>query len=78
MGKPYWIDLRDRVVRAVEDNSLSRRQAAEQFGGAVLTAINWVWRHRRTSSAVPGQIGGHWPKKIAGACRAWLVTRIEG
>jgi transposase len=33
MGKPYWPDLRERVVKAVAQDGLSRRQATERFGG---------------------------------------------
>ena len=66
MGKPYSMDLRERVVRAVEADGLSRRQAAEQFGVAFSTAINWVRRLRETGSAAPGQMGGHKSKKIIG------------
>ena len=73
MGKPYSMDLRERVVGAVEQDGLSRRQAAERFGVAVSTAINWVRRSRETGSVAPGQMGGHRPKKIIGAYRTWLV-----
>ena len=77
MPRPYAIDLRTRVVRAVEEDGLSRRQAAERFGVAVSTAINWVRRFRATGSVAPGQMGGHRPKKIIGAHRDWLVSRCR-
>ena len=70
------MDLRERVVGAVEQDGLSRRQAAERFGVAVSTAINWVRRSRETGVA-PGQMGGHRPKKIFGAYRTWLVQRCR-
>ena len=77
MPKPYSMDLRIRVVRAVEQDGLSRRQAAERFGVAVSTAINWVKRVRETGSAAPGQMGGHRPKKIIGPHRDWLLERCR-
>ena len=77
MGKPYSIDLRERVVRAVEDEGLSRHRAAARFGVAVSTAIKWVQRFRETGSVAPGQMGGHRPKKIIGAHRDWLVARCR-
>ena len=77
MPKPYSMDLRIRVVRAVEQDGLSRRQAAERFGVAVSTAINWVKRVRDTGSAAPGQMGGHRPKKIIGPHRDWLLERCR-
>lgn len=75
MGKPYSTDLRERVVVAVEQDGLSCRRAAERFGVAVSTAINWVKRFRDTGSVAPGQMGGHRPKKIIGAHRDWLGER---
>ncbi len=78
MPKPYSIDLRERVVAAVETDKLSRRQAAARFGVGVSTAINWVRRFRDTGSVAPGQMGGHKPKAIRGENRAWLVDRIRG
>ncbi len=77
MAKPYSMDLRERVVSAVEESGLTRRQAASRFGVGVSTAINWVRRYRETGSVAPGQIGGHKPKAIRGADRDWLVGRIK-
>lgn len=76
MARPYSIDLRERVVAAVEEGGLSRRRAALQFGVAISTAIKWVERYRATGSVAPGQMGGHKPKAIRGAHRDWLVQRI--
>src|SRR5215469_11989379 len=76
MGKPYSMDLRERVVAAVK-GGLSRNRAAKQFGVAVSTAINWVKRLGETGSVAPGKMGGHKPKKIAGEHRVWLLGRIK-
>jgi transposase len=78
MGRPYSIDLRERVVSAVEKGGMSRRQAAAQFGVGVSTAIAWVRLFRKTGSVAPGKMGGHKPKAIAGAHRIWLLQRIDG
>jgi len=43
----------------------------------VRTAISWVRRFRETGSVVPGQMGGHKPKSIAGEYRAWLLERTK-
>lgn len=75
MSKPYSMDLRERVVKAVVENGLSRRKAAAHFGVGVRTAIEWVHRYRETGSVAPRKIGGYRPKKIAGAHRDWLVAR---
>ena len=77
MGKPYSMDIRDRVVEAIERKGLSRRQAAERYGIAPSTAVNWMRRLRDTGSVEPGQMGGHRPKKIVGAHRDFLLERVR-
>ena len=41
MTRPYSLDLRERVVAAVEKEGLSRNRAAARFGVAVSTAVHW-------------------------------------
>src|SRR5216683_6102342 len=77
MGKPYSMDLRERVVAAVKTGGLSCHQAAAQFGVGVSTAIVWVRRLHETGSVAPGQMGGHKPKAISGEHRAWLLGRTK-
>ena len=77
MGKPYSVDLRERVVAAVESGGMSCHRAAAHFGVGVSTAINWVRRLRETGSVAPGQMGGHKPKSISGTHRAWLLARTK-
>ena len=74
MGKPYSMDLRERVVAAVDPGGLSCHRAAAQFGVGVNTAIIWVRPFRETGSFAPGQMGGHKPKKISGN---WLLERTK-
>ncbi len=76
MGKPYSLDLRKRVVAAIE-GGMSRNQAAKQFGVAISTAIGWMHRLDETGSVAPGQMGGHKPKKISGEHAIWLSQRIR-
>src|SRR6267142_2356362 len=76
MGKPYSLDLRKRVVAAIE-GGMSRNQAAKQFGVAISTAIGWMRRVDETGSVAPGQMGGHKPKAISGEHAAWLSQRIK-
>jgi transposase len=77
MGKPYSMDLRERVVAAVENDGLSCHAAAAKFGVSISSAIKWTRRMRETGSVAPGQMGGHKPKSIAGAHRIWLLDRIK-
>ena len=77
MGKPYSIDLRERVVAAVVSGGMSRNQAAKQFGVGISTAISWVKRVHETGSVAPGKMGGHKPKALAGEHRVWLLQRAR-
>ena len=77
MPKPYSLDLRERVVTAVEHEGLSRREAAERFDVAPSTVIGWVRRYRQTGSFAPGQMGGHKPKAIRNEHHDWLVARCQ-
>ena len=76
-SRPYSLDLRERVVAAVDKGGLSARQAAAQFGVGASTAIRWVDRLRKTGSVRPSKIGGYKPRAIAGEHRSWLLRRIR-
>ena len=77
MSKPYSMDLRKRVVEAVVNGGMSRRQAAARFGIGDATAVNWLRRVRETGSVAPGQMGGHKPKILSGKHRDWLLERCR-
>jgi len=77
MGKPYSMDLRERVVAAIA-GGMSRHRAAKQFGIGISTAINWAKRLDETGSVAPGKMGGHKPKAIAREHRDWLLRRTKG
>ena len=77
MGRPYSVDLRERVVAAVVSGGMSCNRAAKQFGVGISTAIHWVRRVRETGSVAPGKMGGHKPKKISGKHRDWLLERTK-
>jgi transposase len=77
MARAYSLDLRERVVAAVEKSGMSRRRAAAQFGVGISTGIAWVRRFRKTGSVAPGKMGGYKPKAIAGEHRVWLLERTK-
>lgn len=52
MGKPYSIDLRERVQGEVEDGQ-SRRAAALRYGVSASFAVKLADRVSRTGSAEP-------------------------
>jgi putative transposase len=71
------MDLRERVVLAVERDGLSRRAAAARFGVSVSSAIRWLARYRLDGSFAPGQVGGHKPRVLRGEHRDWLLVRMR-
>ena len=54
MAKPYSVDLRVRVVEAVDEGA-TRQEAAERFGVSVSSAVRWhqAWRYEGTIEAKP-------------------------
>ncbi len=59
------MDLRGRIVRAVEGGG-SIREAARRFEVSAAAAIKLMRRVRETGSAAPAQVGGHRPPALAG------------
>ena len=59
MGKPYSMDLRERVVAAIE-GGVSTRQAAVRFAIGIATAGTWAAEagHGGGSSCQTGQAEG--------------------
>ena len=57
MGKPYSLDLRERIIGFVEAGG-SRRGAADRFGVSASCAIKLKDRWDRTGSAAAGKRGG--------------------
>jgi transposase len=57
MPKPCSLELRERVVGAVESGA-SRREAAEWFEVSPSSAIKWMQRRRATGSIAPKPSGG--------------------
>lgn len=76
MAKPYSMDLRDRVVRAVTVEGMSCHAAAARFGVAPSSAIKWMRRYRDTGSVAPGRMGGRHTNILSGATRDWLPERM--
>jgi transposase len=77
MGKPASLDLRERVIAAVEVEGLSRNRAAARYGVGVASAIRWVARFQATGSAAPAKMGGHKPKTLRGEHAEWLIARCH-
>jgi putative transposase len=58
MPAPMSLDLRERIVVAVEGGS-SIREAARRFAVSPSAAIKLMQRVRATGSALPARFGGH-------------------
>ena len=64
MARAYSLDLRERVVAAVNDGG-SCRSVAATYDVSPSCVVKWSQRVRTTGSAAPGQIGGHRPVLLA-------------
>jgi putative transposase len=53
------------VVRAVEEEGMSRRAAAGRFDVGVSSAIRWVSEYRSSGSVEPKKMGNPSPPKLA-------------
>ena len=74
MGRPYSLDLRQRVVGAVH-GGMSCEEAAEHYEVSASSAIRWVRRERETGSPAALAMGGSRPFALAGQ-RDWLLARV--
>jgi len=77
MPRPYSMDLRERVVSAVDDEGLSRHEAAARFGIAPSTAVHWLKRSTTTGSVAPKRVGGYKLATLSGVHRDWLLERAK-
>ena len=75
MTRAYSQDLRDRVIAAVEQNGLSRREAARRYRIGDATAVRWLaalGQGRRGPRAQGGDRRSRLP-----AHEAWLLALIK-
>lgn len=74
MGKPYSLDLRERIIGFVGDGG-SRRGAADRFGVSPSCAVKLMERWDRTASAAPDKRGGSVGKLTAH--KDFLLGRVK-
>lgn len=77
MVRPISMDLRERLILAVERDGMSARAAAVRFGVSASSAVKWVQRYRARGNVAPDKIGGHKPRLLTGALREWLLERTQ-
>ena len=75
MVRAYSLDLRERVVAAVESGQ-SCRAVAATFGVSVASVVKWSQRFRSTGTAAAKPMGGKRPVLLAGQ-RAFVLDRID-
>jgi transposase len=76
MSKALSVDLRDRVVAAIEDG-MSCRQAAVRFGVSASSAIRWRGLARRQGDVRPGPLGGDRRSGRIEAHAALILSLVE-
>src|SRR3546814_18375143 len=76
MTKSSLGDLRTRVIAAV-DGGLSRRAAAERFGGAAASVIRWVREWRETGSTRAKFQGGDMRSRRIEGHRDVILGAVE-
>ena len=70
MGYGHSLDLRRRVIEAVQAGAAAR-EAARRFDISISASIKLVRRWRETGSYAPGKIGGQKKRRLAGR-EDWL------
>ena len=76
MGKTLSVDLRSRVIAAVE-SGLSCHAAAAQFQIGIATAVRWVSVFRKTGALGPMPKGGDTRSHRIEVHRTVILTVIE-
>lgn len=75
MTRAYSQDLRDRVIAAVEDEGLSRREASRRYRIGEATAVRWLQALRQGRRGPQAQ-GGDRRSRLPGHA-SWLLALIE-
>jgi len=75
MGRPYSVDLRERIVRAV-DKGATRREAADTYGVSASCAVKLVRLWRETGSVRPAPQGAPKGSKLDPHA-AWLLGLVK-
>lgn len=75
MGRAMSVDLRRRVVEAI-DGGLTTREAARRFAVGIATAGAWHRLWRRTGSVAPGR-QGHPVRSKLDAHEAFIMALVE-
>jgi transposase len=75
MGRPYSLDLRERVVASVAAGE-SCRAVARAFKVSVASVVKWSQRYRATGSAAAKPMGKRRGSSSLAGEREWLLDRL--
>src|SRR5215212_7704497 len=75
--KPYSEDLRVRIVRAVQEESISKFAAARLFGVSLSSVKRYASLADRGTSLAPRKGGGRPPKSLFGKVHSPLASRLS-
>ena len=75
MAKALSVDLRRRVVGAIEEG-MSCRRAAERYGVSAASAVRWHHQFRTTGTVSPHKQGGDRRSKRVEAYAAFILDAI--
>lgn len=75
MVKPYSEDLRERVIAAVEEGELSRREAARRYRVSVASAVKWLQQYRQSGRIKARPMGGD-RRSVLKPVRDWLLKLV--
>jgi transposase len=75
MVKPYSQDLRERVIMAVAEGKLSRREAARRYRVSPSIAVKWLQQYRRFGRRKARPMGGD-RRSVLKPVRDWLLRLI--
>ena len=76
MVRPYSQDLRLRVIAAVEEDGLSRREAARRYRVSESSAIKWLQAYQRSGRVRSRPMGGD-RRSVLKPQKAWLQRLLE-
>lgn len=74
--KAYSIDLRQRIVQAVESGESSQANVAEQYAVSLSSVERFVRQWRTTESVAPSQ-APRGPKRTLEPYAAWLRAEVK-
>src|SRR5512146_2138109 len=75
--EPYSMDLRERVIAAIDRRDGSQRQIARRFGISLATLSRWLRARRQTGTLAPKPRGGGRPRALDDACQEHLRDLVK-